>query len=335
MQSNAPPIRIATPFPATPCRNDTLPTEHLTPHRSDTLSLWRLAWLPDAAQASRMTRRFLCLPVDVSEDPRTIALCATLRCDHGEIYLIRLWNWAVRQSPDGMIGIYDDAVISHAARWPSDPSALVAALRTCGWLEGEQLADWRDLYRVESDRASVRRRVAKHRAAKRNSACNVTETEFSLSLNSKISSDKISDQGGSKGGAAREIPALSDPWQSTDEFVFRAWLLAIDGPARYLALPDPEDPLRSVLNALQARFPAWDGSEGRPTLQERAESTWDALRARVAKHSSNPYRALTAWTQWVGDGHDRAAATMRRSGGSGSDLSALTSSFGRSMRPVS
>ena len=284
-----------------------------------------------------MTRRFLCLPVDISEDPRTITLCATLRCDHGEIYLIRLWNWAVRQSPDGMIGVYDDAVISHAARWPGDPSALVSALRICGWIEGEQLADWCDLYRVESDRAAVRQRVAKHRAAKRREACNVTETEFSLSLRSKISLDtRIPDRGSAEGERVRTIPPLADPWHHTDPGTFRAWLLAIDGPGPLLALSDPEDPSRNVAGSLRMRFPAWDGCEGRPTIEERAQATWDALRGRVQKHTSDPYRALVAWKQWVGDRHDQAAATLRRSGGSAaSDLSALASSFGRSMRPVS
>jgi len=261
-----------------------------------------------------MTRRFLCLPVDFHEDPRTIDLCAALG-DHADAYLVRLWAWAVRQSPDGVVGAYSDAVLATAARWSGDPAQLVGALRACGWLDGPVLADWSDLYRVEAAKQATRERVTKHRAAKREKTCNVTETEFSLSSLIKNSdlSKEISLGGESERG--RPIPTLSDPWWSTDAGTLRAYLLAIPGPEPLLALPDPEHPSRSVLESMQARFPAWDGLDGRPTLQERAQATWDALRGRVQRYTSDPMRAIVSWRGWVGDRHDQHVQRIRRVSG--------------------
>lgn len=277
-------------------------------------------------------RRFLCLPVDFHEDPRTIDLCATLG-DHADAYLVRLWTWAVRQSPDGVVGAYSDAVLATAARWSGDPAVFVGALRSSGWLDGPVLADWSDLYRVEAAKQATRERVNKHRAAKREKTCNVTETEFSLSLNSKrdlIGSRDLSLGGIPKGGdEPRSIPPLCDPWWSTDQGTLRAYLLAIPGPEPLLALPDPEKPHQTMQDALQARFPAWDGLDGRPTLQERAQATWDALRVRVQRYTSDPYRAIVSWRGWIGDRHDQAAQRIRRSTGD-HDPALLLSTLARS-----
>jgi hypothetical protein len=297
-----------------------------------------------------MRRRFLCLPVDLPDDPRLISLAAALRCDHVDAYLVRLWSWAVRQSPDGMVGVYDDAVIAHACRWPGAPAEFVSALRDSGWLVGESLADWTDLYRVESDRAATAERVRKHRAAKRSKACNVTVAEFSLSSNSKISNSEISDL--SKGEIpkrgipdapqqAQQAPArdrsrlgpMDARWWESDPSILRAHLLAMRGPGELLALPDPDGP-GSVLECLRLRYPAWDGADGRPTVEERSESTWDALRARVEKRSADPLRAIGAWRQWIGDRHDQAAQRLRRASGGSDDPSALASRFAGVFRPL-
>lgn len=286
-----------------------------------------------------MRRRFLCLPVDLPDDPRVLSL--RLRCgDLADCYLVRLWSWAVRQSPDGMIGVYDDGTLEAAIGWRGDAGAFIGALRAVDLLLPDgQLADWTDLYRVEADRSAVAARVAKHRAAKRQKQCNVTVTEFSLSLNS--SSSDLTDRGSVRGKepappatpAPRPIPQLSDPWHHTDPSVLRAYLLAIPGPAPYLALPDPSKPTQTNLDALRSRFPAWDGQDGRPTVDQRAEATWDALRARVQRHTADPFRALTAWEQWVGDRHDQAAQRLRRATGA-DDTAALLSPLAGRIRAI-
>lgn len=252
--------------------------------------------------------RYLCLPVDICDDPRTLTLRAALGTDHAEMYLIRLFCWTVRQSPDGMIGIYDDLVLEAAAGWVGERGALMPAIRASGWIVGDTVADWNTLYRVEADRDRIKQRVAKHRAAKRHpmpkAAGNVTVTEFPLSLNCNSNSE-----------GEVLVPTLSDPWWETDPATMRAWLLSIPGPHALLALPDRDNPAQSALKRLQDRYPAWDGVDGRPTVQNRADATWDALCARARRRTSDPYRAIAAWEQWIGDRHDEVIRRMRRASG--------------------
>ena len=291
-----------------------------------------------------MRRRFLCLPVDLPDDPRVLSL--RLRCgDLADCYLVRLWSWAVRQSPDGIVGTYDDGTLEAAIGWRGDSGAFIGALRAVDLLLPDgQLADWQDLYRVEADRAAMNARKLKerHRRAAKPPASDGTETSgivsgFSLSLNS--SSDLSERESAERerptppAPAPRLVPQLSDPWHTSDPSVLRAYLLAIPGPAPYLALPDPANPRQTNLDALRARFPAWDGVDGRPTVEQRAEATWDALRARVQRHTADPFRALTAWEQWVGDRHDQAAQRLRRSSGD-LDADAIASPLASLFRPL-
>ena len=275
-----------------------------------------------APQTRRMARHYLCLPVDLSDDPRTRHLGGLLAADPLPL-LVRLCSWAVRQSPDGMIGTYPDAVLASAAGWSGDAASFATALRKSDWLLADgMIADWGELYRVEARRIAATVTKAKQRARKPSRALSTGQSgghplnslisdHEEISLGSEITKRSL----GGESERGRPIPPLSDPWWSTDAATLRAYLLAIPGPEPLLALPDPEQPSRSVLESLQARFPAWDGLDGRPTLQERAQSTWDALRARAAKYTSDPYRAIVSWRGWVGDRHDQAAQRIRRTTG--------------------
>lgn len=280
-----------------------------------------------------MAKHYLCLPVDLPEDSRTLHLAGLLGCDALPL-LVRLFSWSVRQSPDGVIGAYPDAVLASAAGWHGDAAIFGAALRESDWLSpAGVISGWDDLYRVEARRIAATEIKRRQRSRKPQDPVSTGQSS-GIPLYSKISD--LPDRGSAEGERVRAIPPIADPWTATDAGTFRAYLLAIPGPGPLLALPDPEDPSRNVAESLRMRFPAWDGCEGRPTIEERAQATWDALRGRVQRHTSDPYRALIAWRQWVGDRHDQAAATLRRSGSStASDLSALASSFGRSLRPVS
>lgn len=266
-----------------------------------------------------MARHYLCLPVDLSDDPRTRHLGGLLAADPLPL-LVRLCSWAVRQSPDGMIGAYPDAVLASAAGWSGDAASFKTALRDSDWLLPDgMIADWQDLYRVEARRIAATVIKAKQRARKPSQAMS-TGLSGGHPLSSLIKNSDLSKEislGGEseRGEAPRPIPPLADPWWATDQGTLRAYLLAIPGPEPLLALPDPEQPSRNVLESLQARFPAWDGLDGRPTLQERAQSTWDALRGRVQRYTSDPMRAIVSWRGWVGDRHDQAAQRLRRTTG--------------------
>lgn len=286
-----------------------------------------------------MAKHYLCLPVDLSDDPRTRHLGGLLAADPLPL-LVRLFSWTVRQSPDGMIGSYHPSVIASAAGWTGDADAFLRSLHLSDWLLADgSIADWSELYRVEARRIAACQIKQRQRSRKPPASVSTGQSGGNpLSSRSKIS--EISERESAERErpapatpAPRPVPQLSDPWHHTDPSVLRAYLLAIPGPAPYLALPDPQNPRQTNLNALQARFPAWDGLDGRPTVEQRSESTWDALRGRVQRFTADPYRALAAWEQWVGDRHDQAAQRLRRSSGD-LDASAIVSPLASLFRPL-
>lgn len=287
-----------------------------------------------------MAKHYLCLPVDLSDDPRTRHCAGLLGVDALPL-LVRLFSWTVRQSPDGMIGTYHATVIASAAGWTGEAESFLQALQLSDWLLSDgAIADWSDLYRVEARRIAACQIKQRQRSRTPRESVS-TGQSGGLPLNSRSLSSVFSDRGSVRGKepappatpAPRPVPQLSDPWHHSDPSILRAYLLAIPGPAPYLALPDPQNPSQTNLNALQARFPAWDGVDGRPTVEQRAEATWDALRARLQRHTADPMRALTAWAQWVGDRHDQAAQRLRRATGA-DDTAALLSPLAGRIRAI-
>jgi hypothetical protein len=289
-----------------------------------------------------MARHYLCLPVDLSDDPRTRHLGGLLAADPLPL-LVRLFSWTVRQSPDGGIGHYHPSVLASAAGWTGDAVTFLQALQLSDWLLPDgQIADWIELYRVEARRIAACQIKQRQRSrTPRGSVSTGQSGGNPLSSRSMISD--LSERGSAEGERAppappappapRMVPTLADPWHTSDPSILRAFLLAIPGPGPYLALPDPQNPSQTTQDALRARFPAWDGLDGRPTVDQRAESTWDALRARAQRHTSDPYRALAAWEQWIGDRHDQAAQRLRRSTGD-LDLDAVSSPLAALFRPL-
>jgi hypothetical protein len=288
-----------------------------------------------------MSRHYLCLPVDLSDDPRTRHLGGLLGTDPLPL-LVRLFSWAVRQSPDGMIGHYHATVIASAAGWTSDATAFLRALQLSDWLLSDgSIAGWEELYRVEARRIAACQIKQRQRSRRPRDPVSTGQSGGNpLSSNSSntdllIGRDLLGGdpRGGSAPPAPRPVPQLADPWHQSDPSVLRAYLLAIPGPGPYLALPDPSNPRQTNLDALRSRLPAWDGVDGRPTVENRADSTWDALRARVQRYTADPYRALVAWEGWVGDRHDQAAQRLRRADGS-PDAAALASPLAGLFRPL-
>lgn len=313
------------------------PLNTRTPYHLNTLSLRRLAWLCNAAHPAGMAKHYLCLPVDLSDDPRTRHLGGLLGVDALPL-LVRLFSWTVRQSPDGMVGHYHATVIASAAGWTGDADALLRSLQLADWLLSDgSIADWPELYRVEARRIAACQIKQRQRSRKPPAPVSTGQSGgnplSSRSMISEISEGESLRGGAPPAHAPRMVPTLADPWHTSDPSVLRAYLLAIPGPATYLALPDPTNHAQTNLDALRARFPAWDGQDGRPTIDQRAESTWDALRARVQRHTSDPYRALAAWEQWIGDRHDQAAQRLRRSSGD-LDASAIASPLASRFRPL-
>lgn len=288
-----------------------------------------------------MPRHYLCLPVDLSDDPRTRHCAGLLGVDALPL-LVRLFSWTVRQSPDGMVGHYHATVVASAAGWTGDADAFLRALQLSDWLLSDgSIAGWEELYRVEARRIAACHIKQRQRSRKPPADLSTGQSGGNpLSSNSSFSdlTERESVRGreptpASPAPAPRMVPQLADPWHHTDPSVLRAYLLAIPGPAPYLALPDPSKPTQTNRSALQARFPAWDGQDGRPTIDQRAEATWDALLGRVQRHTSDPYRALAAWEQWVGDRHDQAAQRLRRASGD-LDTDAIASPLASRFRPL-
>ena len=287
-----------------------------------------------------MTRHYLCLPVDLSDDPRTRHLGGLLAADPLPL-LVRLFSWTVRQSPDGMVGHYHATVIASAAGWTGDAAAFLQALQLSDWLLPDgQIADWIELYRVEARRIAAcqikqrqRSRTPRGSVSTGQSGGNPLSSSSSSLKERESAERERAPPAPPAPPAPRMIPELADPWHTSDPGILRAYLLAIPGPTPYLALADPYKPSQTNRSALQARYPAWDGLDGRPTIEQRSESTWDALRARVQRHTSDPYRALAAWEQWVGDRHDQAAQRLRRTSGD-LDAAAIASPLASLFRPL-
>lgn len=53
-----------------------------------------------------------------------------------------LWHAALEQQEDGDLSAWPDAMIAHAAAYPGEPSAFVAALQARQWLQGKVLHRW-------------------------------------------------------------------------------------------------------------------------------------------------------------------------------------------------
>lgn len=109
---------------------------------------------------------------DVFDHPKTKRLCAALRDVNAAVYLLRLWAWAVRYAPTGMVKGRDlDFLLEDAAGWRGNPGELVKALVEAGYIDAEKggyaLHDW-DEY--QSGHIEKLQRDRERAAAKRNAS---------------------------------------------------------------------------------------------------------------------------------------------------------------------
>lgn len=113
---------------------------------------------------------------EVRDHPKTRRLARELGIHRMQAigHLHGLWWWALDYAPDGDLSRFEDQDIADACDWDGDAGQLVQALRTHGWLDGQQLHDWdkyggkyvkrRDIKRVR-DRERVNARRARSRRA--------------------------------------------------------------------------------------------------------------------------------------------------------------------------
>ena len=106
---------------------------------------------------------------DVAEHPKTEHLAQTLGVPlyaAGGI-LAFLWAWAItRADATGNISDFTDRAIARACKWDGTPSALVEALTSCGFIDGDRDNDDMRLHDWEEYSAKLQERRAKDRARK-------------------------------------------------------------------------------------------------------------------------------------------------------------------------
>lgn len=196
--------------------------------------------------------------------------------------LASLWAAVLELAPDGDLSGWTPDDVADCAMWSDDSARLWEALVLTGWvvLEGEaaHIHDWRDhtggtLWR----RSLARERQRKRRVAERDSSDTMSVTSQPLKQNVTPGQDKDKtrrrtrlgeglDQGGVGGvRAQRKQPPTFDE------------LLV----AHIHGLPAAE--------YLHQRFPAFDGVNGRPTVQDKLDVLRDWFdRAPPAKRWRTP-----------------------------------------------
>lgn len=78
------------------------------------------------------------------DHPKLKRLCRILAMERPAVvgYLHYLWWWAMDYAPDGDLSRYTPDDIADAIDWDKDASVLLGALRSCGFVDGDQLHDW-------------------------------------------------------------------------------------------------------------------------------------------------------------------------------------------------
>jgi hypothetical protein len=101
--------------------------------------------------------------------PKAIALSANLGDPRAHTYLVDLWTWAAKSSPDGRItGKAATAIIEGAVGWTGKRGALVDALVQERWLDvvedGFYIHDWHDwagAHIEKAEKEALRKRASR------------------------------------------------------------------------------------------------------------------------------------------------------------------------------
>jgi hypothetical protein len=111
---------------------------------------------------------------------KTFELAARLDLDetYAAAHLIRLWSWALDNSPDGSLQMISDRAVAYGAGWKGDAGAFVAALIGAGWLDEDRaIHDWEEYAgklierrKVDAERQRLVRAEAKKARALREAA---------------------------------------------------------------------------------------------------------------------------------------------------------------------
>ena len=78
---------------------------------------------------------------------KTFELAARLDLDetYAAAHVIRLWTWALDNSPEGDLSSLSDRAIAFGSGWRGDAETFVAALVDVGWLDpNRQIHDWEE-----------------------------------------------------------------------------------------------------------------------------------------------------------------------------------------------
>ncbi len=96
---------------------------------------------------------------DLPEHPKSEALALALDEPRAWTHVLQLWLWAAKVRPDGNLSGIPPETVAEKAGWKRRDSArFLAAIRDVGFLDGDELHDWRDFQRnyverLEKDRA--------------------------------------------------------------------------------------------------------------------------------------------------------------------------------------
>lgn len=106
---------------------------------------------------------------------KTFELAARLDLDetYAAAHVIRLWTWALDNSPEGDLSALSDRAVAFGAGWRGDACAFVSALVEVGWLDANRrIHDWEEY----AGRLAERRRANAERM-RASRAGNVRSTE--------------------------------------------------------------------------------------------------------------------------------------------------------------
>lgn len=223
---------------------------------------------------------------NVLEHPKSDMLEAELGVERAWTHVVELWLWASKVRPDGVLGGMSDAVIAKRSGWSGDAEAFVAALMATGWLTEERvLVGWDEHQgahkrKVERDRE---RRKPKPDASPSGTSAKPARVPSGTSAKPEGESEmEIEKEIPPTGGVGGEpsAPAPKPPKQR--------------GPTwDELMAQDHEG--RPFIEFARAEFPALDGLNGRPSLDEVLANAREWWRLQRGRRRWQTYRGALAW----------------------------------------
>lgn len=258
---------------------------------------------------------FIQLASNFEEDAETV-MFEHLAGGRGDRWtLVRIWLWVARHRPDGVLSDLQPVILARASGWTGDPEDLMGCLYGAGLLVTEEVGGQEALrfrgWGKRYDGALAKRRRDRERMSRRRSgdvaatSQDGPTTSPTVRATSPVRGEERrgEDRRGSppsEGVQGEDAGALPPPASPEPPPKAQAGQPKAKRAPKAQGKPWPtiDDFARQRGQELQARFPALDGKNGRPSLRDLCERVW-AHRETMApsKRYRDPWQTICAWAE--------------------------------------